>query len=204
MNQQDPWSMSVREFVDRAGSGQATPGGGSTSALAAALGSAMTSMAAHLSHRERTSEQLEDIEKVEDEMNQIVAESEKLMSEDMQNFAKYVQADKEAESKDDEALVQITLRTIEVPLQLMELGVRGLKVARTIAEATREHVLSDLGIGIVMFEASVRAAYLTVRINLPTCQDSRARENFGDRADRLMYEAEKLKELGLNEVMKRL
>lgn len=199
--QQSPWDLSIREFTERAGSAKATPGGGSTSALAAALGSAMTSMAARLSHRERTSEQRESIDAAEREMTKIAAACERLMKADIRSFAEYIEVSEKAESEQDESLLQAAKRTIEVPLELMEIGVRGLNSARGIAEATREHVLSDLGIGAVMFEAAVRSAYLTVRINLPACTDRRAREDYGDRADRLMFQAERLKELALNEVM---
>jgi len=201
MHEQSPWELSIREFVERAGSAKATPGGGSTSALAAALGSAMTSMAAQLSHRQRTSEQRESIDDAEREMKEIAAECERLMKADIRGFAEYIEVSEQAESEQDESLIHAVKRTIEVPLELMEVGVRGLRSARGIAEATREHVLSDLGIGVVMFEASVRSAYLTVRINLPACSDKRAREDYGDRADRLMLQAERLKELALNEVM---
>ncbi|WP_037283323.1 cyclodeaminase/cyclohydrolase family protein [Saccharibacillus sacchari] len=201
MQEQSPWDLSIREFTERAGSAKATPGGGSTSALAAALGSAMTSMAAQLSHRQRTSEQRESIDDAEREMKEIAAECERLMKADIRGFAEYIEVSEQAESKQDESLVHAVKKTIEVPLELMEVGVRGLRSARGIAEATREHVLSDLGIGVVMFEAAVRSAYLTVRINLPACSDKRAREDYGDRADRLMLQAERLKELALNEVM---
>ncbi|GEM_PF-3008593 len=200
MNPYTPWDSTIREFVERAGSVKATPGGGSTSALAAALGSAMTSMAAALSHRERTPDQRERIDEAEREMTDIARQCERLMSEDMQGFAAYLEASEAASSQGDDRLAEASRRTIEVPLSLMEVCVRGLKSARGIAEATREHVLSDLGIGIIMFEAAARSAYLTVRINLPICIDSWEREEFGDRADRLLLRAERLKELALNEV----
>ncbi|MEJ8306811.1 cyclodeaminase/cyclohydrolase family protein [Saccharibacillus sacchari] len=204
MKNQSPWDLSIREFTERAGSAKATPGGGSTSALAAALGSAMTSMAARLSHRERTSEQRANIDIAEQEMTEIAAACERLMQADISSFAEYIEVSEKAESAEDESLLHAAKRTIQVPLELMEIGVRGLNSARGIAEATREHVLSDLGIGIVMFEAAVRSAYLTVRINLPACTDKRAREDYGDRADRLMFQAERLKERALNEVMQAL
>ncbi|GGN92603.1 cyclodeaminase/cyclohydrolase family protein [Saccharibacillus kuerlensis] len=200
MNEQSPWDLTIREFIGRAGSAKAIPGGGSTSALAAALGSAMTSMAANLSHRERTPDQREEIDAAEVEMQEIAAECEKLMSEDMRGFAKYLEASEAADTHEDKALVEAVMQTIEVPLAMMEVCVRGLQSARGIADATREHVLSDLGIGIVMFEAAARSAYLTVRINLPACMDEKKREIYGDRADRLLLQAERLKELALNEV----
>ncbi|NGZ75941.1 cyclodeaminase/cyclohydrolase family protein [Saccharibacillus alkalitolerans] len=200
MTRKTPWDMTIREFAERAGSSKATPGGGSTSALAAALGSAMTSMAASLSHRERTPDQIEHIEAAELEMKEVSAECERLMSEDMRSFAEYLKANEAAETEEDEALIRAAHKTIEVPLSLMEVCIRGLKSARGIAEATREHVLSDLGVGIVMFEAAARSAYLTVRINLPACGDAGKREAYGDRADVLLLQAERLRELALNEV----
>lgn len=200
MNENTPWDYTIREFVERAGSAKATPGGGSTSALAAALGSAMTSMAAHLSHRERTPEQRASIDEAEREMQEVASACERLMSEDIRGFAAYLEASEAAESEDDEAVVAATLRTIEVPLDLMKVCIRGLRGARGIAEATRSHVLSDLGIGIVMFEAAARSAHLTVRINLPACRDAIKREAYGDEADVLLLEAQRLKELALNEV----
>ncbi|OWA34725.1 hypothetical protein B9G55_16075 [Saccharibacillus sp. O16] len=200
MTEHTPWDFTIREFVERAGSVKATPGGGSTSALAAALGSAMTAMAATLSHRERTPDQRERIDEAEQEMKDIAAQCERLMSDDMQSFAAYLKASEAADSPQDEQLVQAVRRTIEVPLALMEVCVRGLQQARGIAQATREHVLSDLGIGIVMFEAAARSAYLTVRINLPACVNRREAEDYGDQADRLLLQAERLKNLALNEV----
>lgn len=200
MSENTPWDYTIREFVARAGSSKATPGGGSTSALAAALGSAMTSMAASLSHRERTPEQRENIDSAEQEMKEIAEACEHLMSEDMRSFAAYLEASEAAESKEDDKVIAAAERTIEVPMDLIKVCIRGLRSARGIAEATRSHVLSDLGIGIVMFEAAARSAYLTVRINLPACQDESRREAYGDEADVLLLEAQRLKELALNEV----
>ncbi|MDO3408723.1 cyclodeaminase/cyclohydrolase family protein [Saccharibacillus sp. CPCC 101409] len=201
MNQQSPWDSTIREFVERAGSAKPTPGGGSTSALAAALGSAMTSMAASLSHRDRTPEQREEIDKAERGMKEIAERCEELLNEDMRSFAAYLEASEAAGGeKENEALAEASLRTIEVPLSLMEVCIRGLESARGIAGATRPHVLSDLGIGVVMFEAAARSAYLTVRINLPACRDGARREACADRADVLLHQAERLRDLALNEV----
>ncbi|WP_172198806.1 cyclodeaminase/cyclohydrolase family protein [Saccharibacillus qingshengii] len=199
MPEQSPWDRTIREFVAGAGSSKATPGGGSTSALAAALGSAMTSMAASLSHRGRTPEQQAGMNEAEQEMQGIAAECERLMNEDMRSFSAYLEASEEGD-EEDEAVAAAVERTIQVPLDLMKVCVRGLRGARGIADATRSHVLSDLGIGLVMFEAAARSAYLTVKINLPACRDSRTREAYGDEADVLLLEAQKLKEWGLNEV----
>ena len=127
---------SVEEFLDNVASNAPAPGGGSVSALAGALGAALTSMVARLTIGKKNyadvQEEMEDVLKKSEGLRaQITA----VIDEDTLAFNKVMQAFGMPKESDDQksartaAIQEATRNATTVPLRLMELCVRSIDLA---------------------------------------------------------------------------
>ncbi|WP_308637657.1 cyclodeaminase/cyclohydrolase family protein [Paenibacillus silvisoli] len=197
------WDDTIRRFLQRAASADPTPGGGSAAALAAALGTAMTAMAAHLTQGEKYAGVQPQIMAALTEMAPLTRECEALLAADIHAFDGYMNALKLPKASDAEqaarreAIHDATVAAIEVPLRLMEVCKAALQATHGIAACTNPHVISDLGIGALLLEAAAQSALLTVDINLAGLKDAEKKEAFAARRTALITEIVQLKERAL-------
>lgn len=193
------WDQSIRSFVGQAGSASPTPGGGSVAALVAALGASMTSMVANLSQGEKFAAVRQQVEETLREMERLSVSSEELLHADVASFERYMDALRLPKGSDEEknerrrALEEAASRAIEVPLRLIELCREGLAHTLRIAEGSNKNVVSDLGIGAILFEAAAQSALLTVEINLGALRDEKQKTLYSSRAAALIRDIASLK-----------
>lgn len=204
------WDGSVREMLEQAGSSSPTPGGGSVAALTAALGSSMAAMVGSLSKGERFVDVRAEMEAVLEELESLTAQCESLFHEDIATFERYMAALKlprdtdEAASQRRRAILEATIQAIEAPLRLIETCGRGLRCAHGMAGIANKQVISDLGIGAILFEAAAQSALLTVEINLASLKDDGPRRVYEDRLTGAMRDIEHLKGAILQETRRRM
>jgi len=170
--------LNVNEFLDETASASPAPGGGSISALAAALGSALTSMVCRLTIGKK---KYADVQK---EMEQVLIKSEELrakfstlIDEDTNSFNKVMAAyglpketdeDKEKRATAiQEAVKEATL----VPLKLIELCAEAIELVKIAAEKGNQNSLSDAGVAALMIKAGSEGATLNVKTNLISLKD---------------------------------
>ncbi|MCM3338505.1 cyclodeaminase/cyclohydrolase family protein [Paenibacillus sp. MER TA 81-3] len=210
MNQAITWDSSIRSFLERAGSADPTPGGGSVAALVAALGAAMTSMVGNLSQGEKFAGIREQIELTLNEMNSLSALCEELLADDIRTFGQYMEAlrlpkgTEEEQANRRQALREATYAAIEVPLRLLRVCRDGMRIAAAIAETSNKNVISDLGIGAILFEAAAQSAYLTIEINLASVKDAERKGEYAERSSQLLLESGQLKESTMHTVRQRI
>lgn len=204
------WDQSLREVMKQLGEAEPTPGGGSVSAIVAALGAAMTSMTAHFSQGEGYEEVQVEVNQALQDMDKIRSACEHLMNKDMESFGQYIEAlrlphhtDKEKQER-KQTLQTMKLQSIDIPLQLMECCLYGLYSASPLIEICNRTVLSDVGISIILFEASAQSLLLTVEINLVTLQDEEQHHYYQQRADSFMQKVTALKQKCLTQVRQRI
>ncbi|RJE87486.1 methenyltetrahydrofolate cyclohydrolase [Paenibacillus sp. 1011MAR3C5] len=191
------WDDSIHRFLHQAGSSDPTPGGGSVAALVAALGASMTAMAGSLSQGEKFAAHEAQIQETLSKMRYLSTASEELLHADIESFNGYMTALKLPKSTEDEkasrklALESATIHAIEVPLRLMRLCRDGIISTAAIADSANKHVISDLGIGAILFEAAARSALLTVEINLRSMPESAIKNRYAEQAAALMDETER-------------
>ncbi len=204
------WDQSIRNFLEQAGSSSPTPGGGSAAAVAAALGTAMTSMAGRLSQGEKFTAFQPQITQVLQEMKELTGECERLLQADMASFDQYMDALKLPKQTDEEkqyrknTLHHAILQAIAVPLRLITVCRTGMAHARSIAEISNKNVISDLGIGIILLEAAAQSALLTVEINLASLKDPEQVRQYREELSVLMEEIHELKSSTLQIVRTRI
>jgi len=86
----------------------------------------------------------------------------------------------------------------------MECCLYGLYSASPLIDICNRTVLSDVGISIILFEASAQSLVLTVQINLVTMKDYEERMIYQKRSDTLIYKINMLKQQLLSQVQQRI
>ncbi|QDY85649.1 cyclodeaminase/cyclohydrolase family protein [Paenibacillus polymyxa] len=204
------WNQSIGHFLKKAASAAPTPGGGSVSALAAALGAAMTSMTANLSQGEKFAQFREQMTQVISNMERLSTHCEELMAADIQSFEQYMTALRLPKETDEEkryrthSLQTAVIAAIEVPMRLLEVCRDGLSQAYNIVEIANKNVISDLGIGAILFEAAAQSALLTIDINLASLKDLDVKQSYEAKTAALLREIAQIKEQTLLTVRSRI
>lgn len=169
----------LRDFVSRAAAAEPTPGGGSISALAGALGAAMGEMAGGFTAGRRR------YADVDGEVQGLLAELERqragllaLVEEDADAYAAVDRAMKlprgtEQQRGERSAALDYALRSaIEPPLGIMRRCSEVAEAACRLAEIGNRNLISDAGVGAVLAEAACVGAGLNVEANLKYIGDA--------------------------------
>jgi len=188
------WDDSIRTFLQQAGSSNPTPGGGSVAALVAALGASMTLMVSNLSQGEKYAQFQLQIADVIDQMSRLTKDCEELFHADISAFHKFMEAWRLPKETEEEkilrkkAMEEAAVLAIEVPFRLIEVCRVGLECAHRIANTCNKNVISDLGIGAMLFEAAAQSASLTIEINLGSLKDPKLKRKYSEKLFSLMRE----------------
>jgi formiminotetrahydrofolate cyclodeaminase len=166
--------LSVQELLERLGSSDPVPGGGSASALAAAMGAALVAMVAELTiGRAEYVEHEETVRHLRFDAIERRAELVSLAQEDATAYDAVVQArrmpkDTEADKATrTEALGKAMVGAARAPLRAAVVAGEVLDLAERIAPIGNRNAVSDAGVGALLAAAGLRGALLNVRINLP-------------------------------------
>lgn len=189
-------NQTIDAYVTDAASDKPTPGGGSIAALAGALGSCMASMAAHFTAGKKKFAEVEDeIMAILDAIKPLREELLCCMEEDALAFATIGKAYSLPKETDEEkafraAEIQNSLgAAMTVPLRVMEAAVAGLRQLPQLAEIGNPNLVSDTGVAAILLEASVRAAFLNVRINAVSIKDQNLVEEATRKTESIMRDA---------------
>lgn len=169
----------VSDFIDHVASDSPAPGGGSVSALGAALGAALTAMVCRLTIGKKKYEdvQAEMIETL-GQADELRAKLTSLIDQDTEAFNKVMSAfgmprgtDEEKQRRSD-AIQDATREATLVPLEAMKLAEKALVLARVVAEKGNVNSISDAGVAGLMIRAACEGAAMNVRINLATLKNA--------------------------------
>jgi glutamate formiminotransferase len=182
----------ARPFLDAVSEPTATPGGGSVSALAAALAASLGQMAAEISRKKKSqSAHAEELSAMVSEMHRTAQMFAEAADRDAASYEAVVAALKlpgakpEEQHHREEAVQRATRGAAEVPMQVAEAAVNlfeRLVQLRSIAAAS---IHSDLRVAQLMAEASARGALENVAINLESLTDVRYVREMRERSSRL-------------------
>ena len=165
-------NQSISDFIDNISRNTPTPGGGSVSALSAALGVSLSTMVANLSIGRK------------DLMNSY--DSFIAISENCQNYKDIFLEliDKDSKAYDDvinairlpkkfdqdkvlrkKAIIETTVNAAEIPLQILEKSIPALEQTLKIAENGNPNSITDVGVGASLIRTAAYGASLNVLIN---------------------------------------
>lgn len=177
--------MTIKDYLDVLKSDAPAPGGGSVSALTAAQGIGLVSMVCELTiGKERYKDFEEGCLKAGEEAVKLLAELTEGIDKDTEAFTKVSAAYKMPKSTDEEkavrskAIAEATLTATEVPFEMLELCLQGLKVTESLVGKSNPNASSDLGVAALNLLAGIKGAWLNVSINLPSVKDEEAKKKF--------------------------
>ena len=162
-------SMSVRDFVDELSSDSPAPGGGSVSALAAALGAGLAAMVAVLSHARKGFESKhEDLDRIAVRAQELKAQFLAAVDADTAAFDRLLDAMRlpKDDPNRDTVIADATVRATEVPLGVLEACPEVIELCAEVGRIGLQASLSDAGVGAQVARAAAAGAYQNVCINL--------------------------------------
>jgi formiminotetrahydrofolate cyclodeaminase len=170
--------LPIHEFLERLGSSDPVPGGGSAAALAAAMGAALVAMVAELTiGRPAYAEHEETIRKLRFDAIERRTELLELAQQDADAYdvvvrARHLPKESEAEkAARSTALQAAMLEAARIPLRAAVVASEVLDLAERIAPIGNRNAASDAGVAAQLAAAGLRGALLNVRINLPYLAD---------------------------------
>ncbi|MBI4417345.1 MAG: cyclodeaminase/cyclohydrolase family protein [Ignavibacteriales bacterium] len=168
----------ISDFIDNVASDSPAPGGGSVSALAAALGAGLTSMVCRLTIGKKKYEDVQaDMIDILGQADELRARLTSLIDQDTEAFNGVMRAfgmprgTDEEKQKRSEAIQDATKEATLIPLEVMKLSEKALVLAKEVAEEGNVNSISDAGVAGLMLKAACEGAALNVRINLATLKD---------------------------------
>jgi formiminotetrahydrofolate cyclodeaminase len=193
-------SLSQRPFVDLLNafrSPEPTPGGGSASALAGAVGASLLSMVATLGKsRAGTDEEVRRLRAAGERCAALSDRLAGLIDADSAAYDDVVGAFKLPKQTDDELSarrirIQEALRgATEVPLEVMRACAAALEQGTIVARFGNLNARSDVQVGFELLAAALRGAKLNVDINLESLKDVAYVSAVRDEAEQLADAAE--------------
>jgi formiminotetrahydrofolate cyclodeaminase len=168
----------VRELLAAFASPDPTPGGGSASALAAAVGASLLTMVASLPKtRSNTDEERTALAAARASLAGLRERLTEAIDADTAAYDQVVAAYRRPKGDDDEkaartAAIQAAMRTAtDVPLGVMRLSAQALDLAKTVAAHGHTAAASDVGVASALLRAALEGARLNVDTNLSAIRD---------------------------------
>lgn len=169
----------IVDFLDKLASSAPEPGGGSASALAAAVGAALVSMVASLTvGKEKYADVQDQIARLLDDSEKVRSRLQELVQEDTEVYGVLAAAFKmpreteEDKQKRNEAVQSACKEATMVPYAIAEQCLEVAKLSEVAADIGNVNAVSDAGVAALLAEACAQCAALNVKINLGTIKDT--------------------------------
>ena len=168
----------VLDFTDEVSRDSPAPGGGSVAALAGALGAALASMVANLTHgKEGTEDRDPELARIADEAQTIKDQLVVAIDADSDAFQGFMEAMRLPQSTAEEKALRATRMqeglkaAAMVPLATADACLAAMQLARAVAPIGNPNSLSDAAVGIQVAFAGLRGGLWNVLINLKDVTD---------------------------------
>jgi len=171
-------NQKITDFLQKTASGTPVPGGGSVSALSAALGAGLTEMVANLTIAKKG------YEAVENQMQEIADTAQKLreklvteVDKDANAYQDVLAAFKLPKTTEDEkaqraqAIQNAMKNAARVPLGVANDALQVMDLAEKVIRNGNRNAASDGAVGTMMARTAVLGALFNVKINLASVKD---------------------------------
>jgi glutamate formiminotransferase/formiminotetrahydrofolate cyclodeaminase len=188
----------VIDFVNETASESPAPGGGSVSALSAALGVALGSMVANLSADKRGWEdKLSVFSEWAEKAQAIKKELIFLVDEDTNAFNKIMDSFQLPKNTDEEKSIRIaaiesaSVYATEIPLKTMKVAFSSVEILKYMVEHGNPNSITDAGVGLLCIKTAVRGAYFNVMVNAKGLKDKETARNYASEAKSILQDNHK-------------
>ncbi len=168
-------NQSVRDLLEAFAAPAPTPGGGSASALAGAVGAGLLRMVSTLPRtRSGKAEDRATLDRIAAALAAIQQRLTEAIDDDSSAYGLVMAAYKLPKRDDGErtartaAIQQALVAAAEVPLSVMRLAASALEHAETVAALGHPAAATDVGAGAALLRAAVHGAHLNVGVNIGT------------------------------------
>ncbi|SMC79533.1 cyclodeaminase/cyclohydrolase family protein [Sporomusa malonica] len=170
--------MKINEFLEELGSNSPAPGGGSISALAGALGGALTAMVCRLTvGSSKYAEVQSEVEAILVEVDQLSNVLARCVDADTEAFNKVMAAYKLPKVAEDEklarseAIQQAMVYATNLPLDVASCCLKVLSMAVRVLAIGNTNAASDAAVAGLMAHAGLHGALYNVKINLSSIKE---------------------------------
>lgn len=201
----------IGQFLEELSSKSPTPGGGGASGLVGAIGCALGLMVGNLTVGKKK------YKDVEEEIIEVMKELEDLkesllvsIDDDAESFKPLAEAYRlpkstEEEKKHKEFVMESCLLDASlVPLQIMDLSYKSMKLFSVLNEKGSIMAVSDVAVGVNCLRAALTGAIMNVYINTKSMKNREMAEKMNKRAEKLLVEGQKLADLITHEICMKL
>jgi methenyltetrahydrofolate cyclohydrolase len=199
--------LTVSELLHQTARGTPVPGGGSLSAMAAAVGAALAQMVAGLTAGRKQ------FDAVTPEMKELAKTAERLradlladMDRDADAYTAVMAAFRLPRDTATEmthradAIQQATREAARVPLAVAEKALEVMMLAGTVVAKGNPNAMSDGAVGAMLARAALQGALFNVKINLRDIRDEAFTTRLSDQAEALDARARALETTILSEI----
>jgi formiminotetrahydrofolate cyclodeaminase len=171
-------NKTISELLDAFSSPDPTPGGGSASALAGALGASLLAMVAGMARtKSGTPEEREALDAARADLLALQGSLKELVDLDASAYALVVAAYRQPKDTDEQrqarlATIQQAMRmATQVPLETMRACANVIRIARTVSAFGNPSASSDVKVGVHLALAGFRGGAHNVEINFGALKD---------------------------------
>lgn len=204
-------NTSLEEFIELVDSKNPAPGGGSVSALASALGSALARMVGNLTMSKKAYLKLDSSlqNQFEENMNllhKIETSLSELVDKDTLAFQEMMEAyrmEKESEEQiyiREIAIKKATIQGIEVPKKVVLESLSALENLQFFIDFGSKAAISDIGVGVLLLSSGIEGAILNMKINIPSLNDPLLQKEYLQQISQYRIQTEELKTILLKQI----
>ncbi|HEY7522964.1 MAG TPA: cyclodeaminase/cyclohydrolase family protein [Candidatus Limnocylindrales bacterium] len=191
--------LSLDAFVERLASAEPVPGGGSASAVAAALGASLLAMVASLSTgRPKFADHEQTLAEAGAIGHRLISTFLDIADEDAAAYGAFAAALKLPRETDPErearraAMSEAALLAAETPLRCVERCLELVVAVESLAGRSNPNASSDLVVASLLGEAAARGAAANVMVNVPSIADQEVAGELVARSKELVDQIERL------------
>jgi methenyltetrahydrofolate cyclohydrolase len=192
--------ITLTQFLDALSEGSATPGGGSVSALAGCLGSALVEMVANLTLGKKAFEAHEgELQKVREEAHTHREALADTIARDIDAYQEVMnayllpKATEEEKRKRKEEIQSSLKRAADPPLFTAATSLKVMKLCQEAVEKGNPNAISDAAVGALLADAALWGGTFNVLINLSALEDKKYVQKMKNELKRLTLEGENIK-----------
>ena len=164
--------LSLKKFIDELSRNSPAPGGGSVSALAGSLSSALISMVINLSAFKNSSEYGLKAQELKDYYTSLIQEDTEAFDGVMSAFRMKKKTPEDQKIR-EQFIIDSYKKAISPPLEMLRASTKVLSLIKSISGKINKNCLSDLGVAIEMIKSCSSGAVMNVDINLKEIHDKK-------------------------------